>query len=201
MNNSDVSNAIREVDKVLSQQINDIKIISTTSALILTVCLVDTLSGFFAGKSDTKNDGGIAFDNFAQKYLPKYSLTLRKFRNGLVHSMHNVHNYFFIQSEEFNNAFPGLKNILGHELFQVEEFKSAVYKAYEEYIQDISDLGNTDLRTKFLNRYDSLGIIKSGVIGVVKNFSGKIIQNVNDLERVPGSNIGFGITDTIDIKK
>lgn len=200
MAKSEIENAIREVVKSLSPQLEDIKNASTISSLILSVCLIDTLAGFYCGFEGAGKKHKSRFNKFTEKYLPNHSAFLYDLRNGLVHSFSNQSNFIFTESDEFSTAFPHLRKILDKEIFKVNEFKKSIEDAFEEYIQDISDLDNQYLRANFMKRFKKLGIIKEGGIPVLRNSKGEIVSHINDGDKLPGTNIPFGMADRIKTK-
>jgi len=200
MANLEVGNAIREVVKSLSPQLKDIKNASTISSLILSVCLIDALAGFYCGFEGEGKRHKSRFNKFTEKYLPKHSSFLYDLRNGLVHSFSNQNNFMFAESNEFSDAFPNLCRIFDKEIFKVDEFKKEIENAFEEYIQDIADRDNNDLRANFMKRYKKLGIIKEDVIPILRNLKGEIVSHINDADKLPGTNIPIGITDRIKTK-
>lgn len=202
---SEVSNAIREVEKALSSQIEDIKNTSTISCLILSVCLIDVLAGFMAGlqmEGSERRESGKRFKNFVEKYLNEYHSFLYEIRNGIVHSFSNPdNNFMFVMNSEFINAFPDLKRLLNKQIFDVVEFKDALAKAHDGFFQDVGDLENIELRENFMKRFSKFGIIKDGVIGIGRNLQGEIISNIEQADRLPGMNVPIMIADTIKVKK
>jgi hypothetical protein len=200
MAKSEIGKAIGEVVKSLSPQLEDIKNTTTMSSLILSVCLIDTLAGFYCGFEGEGTKHKSRFNKFTEKYLPKYSSFLYDLRNGLVHSFSNQSNFMFTESNEFSNAFPNLRKILDKEIFDVNEFKKSIKDAFEEYIHDISDLDNNNLRANFMKRFKKLGIIKEGGIPVLRNSKGEIVSHINDADKLPGTDIPFGIADRVKTK-
>lgn len=192
--------AIAHVDKALSKQIMDIQNSSTMSALILSACLIDALAGFYAGYNGEGTRHKSRFNKFTNKYLSKYHDFLYELRNGLVHSFANNVNFIFTENDEFSTAFPSIKQVLGKELFNVSDFKKSVVNAYSEYIQDLSDLENKNLRANFMIRYNKLGIIKDSALPVIRNFKGEIITNIEDADKLPGTDIPIAIADPIRTK-
>jgi hypothetical protein len=195
---SEVSEAIREVDKALSPQIEDIKNASTVSCLILSVCLIDTLSGFMTNEKKV----GKRFKAFTERYLPEHKDYLYEIRNAIVHSFTNPdNNFMFVMSDEFFQAYPHLEQLIDKKIFNVLKFKEALINAYNLFLQDVGDLVNQELRENFMNRYKKSGIIKDGMIGVMRNLQGKIVSQIDDFPRLPGLDVPFGIADTVRIKR
>lgn len=194
-------NALEIVDKTLSAHLKDINTTSTINSLILSVCFIDVLAGFYSGfDGKQKNGVGKRFKQFTEKYLPKYSANLWEVRNGLVHSLENVGNFIFNESNEFSTAFPQVNAILGHNLFDVKDFKKSVEIAYENYIHDVSDTDNQIIRNNFMKRFESLGLIKDFPVGVIKDFNGNIITNIDDAPKMPGLNVAIGIAGNLKLK-
>jgi hypothetical protein len=203
MANSEISNAIREVDKALSIQVEDIKNTSTMSSLILSVCLIDTLAGFYGGYQG--NGSGTErkrFEKFTKKYLPNYASNLYKVRSDLVHSFTNTSNFMFTTKDEFTKAFPSINKVFDTPLFDTVDFKEAIVKAYQLFLEDVGDLANMDLRANFMSRYKSVGIIKDGVIGAVRDIkSGKIVSKIDTNKPFDPENPLIFYADPIKIKK
>ncbi len=202
MGNLEISNAIKEVDKTLSVQVEDIKNTSTMSSLILSVCLIDTLSGFYGGYQGKGNSERSRFENFTKQYLPKYAAKLYKVRSYLLHSFTNTSNFMFVATSEFSEAFPNISGFEGMPFFNLVEFKEAVIKSYENFLQDVGEVENRDLRSRFMSRYKSVGIIKDDSILVMREKKdGKIVSKIDPNRPFDPANPITFYADTIKTKK
>jgi|GEM_PF-1340687 len=200
MSKSEVSTAIERVNKALSPQMNDVFNTSTMSSLILSVCLIDTLSSFHSGFEGKGSKHKARFNKFTKQYLPEYTDLLYNLRNDVIHSFSNLSNLLFTESEEFKSTFPQLKSILGKEVFDVKKFKNRMVEVYNEFLSDVGDLENNDLRSNFMKRYKSLGIISDFNIPVMKNFKGEIKTHIDEMDRLPGTDIPIGFAHPIKTK-
>ncbi len=201
MSKSSIPEAITIVKKSLSNQIEDIKKTSTMSSLILSVCLVDTLSGFYCGYEGKGKGHEKRFNKFTKEFLPEYSNFLHDLRNNLVHSFSNRDlNFMFILNQDFFDAFPNIERILSMKVFNVHKFKEAIYSCFEKYFGLLEESENLDLRANFMKRYTALGIIKDRILPVMRNMEGNIVSNINNADKMPTTNIPFGTIEALKTK-
>jgi len=200
MSKSEISKTLEKVNRALSPQMNDIFNTSTMSSLILSVCMIDTLSSFHSGFEGTGKRHKARYNKFTEQYLPEYSDLLYNLRNDIVHSFSNVSNLLFNESTELVNAFPKLKSILGKEIFDVKIFKKRMVEAYNDYLSDVGDLENNDLRSNFMKRYKSLGIISDFNIPVMTNLKGEIKTHIDEMDKLPETDIPIGFAYPIKTK-
>jgi hypothetical protein len=200
MSKSEVSEAIKAVNKSLSLQMNDMYHSSTMSSLILSVCIIDALAGFYSGYEGKGTSHKSRFNKFILKYLPAYVDLLHSVRNGLIHSFANLSNLLFTDNDEFKKVFPKVGSIFSKEIFDVQKFKDDMVRVYNEYLMEVSEVENKDLRSNFLKRYKSLGIIQDFNVPVFKNMKGEITAHIDDMDRLPGTNIPFGSMHPLKFK-
>ena len=101
--------------------------------------------------------------------MPTYTAILYEVRSKLVHNFTNSSNFMFLTTNEFAKAFPSIGRIFDMPLFDTVEFKEAVIKSYENYLEEVGEVEKNDLRANFMKRYKSAGIIKDEVIGVMRD--------------------------------
>lgn len=193
---------IDKVNSAIRQQLADVIILKGINSLILSVCLVDTLAGFYGGYKGEKNGNRKRYLDFVTKYLSKYKDDLYDIRCNLAHSFSNtVSNYLFIDSEEFSKLFPKTIKIHGQPTFHIDIFKGDLSIAMENYFNDLKNPANTTLITNFNLRFDHLNILESSVIPTVRNLKCEMIKNISDCDLLPGTDIKIAIYDPTQIKK
>ena len=97
---------IEKVKSVIQNQLYDIKKITGINSLILSVCLVDTLAGFYCGYNGQKNGNKTRYLKFVEKYLQSHKEYLYEIRCNLTHSFSNtISNFMFIDDKEFTSVF------------------------------------------------------------------------------------------------
>ena len=92
---SEVRKAIEKVNKSLSNQIKDINNASTVSTMILAICIIDCIAGFYSGYEGKGKNHKARFNKFTKEYLPEYTEFLYDLRNDIVHSFSNSLNLLF----------------------------------------------------------------------------------------------------------
>jgi len=129
------------------------------AGFILGCCFIDAMAGFYAGidKNEAKQNSGIRFKNFVQKYLPRYKPEglWTDLRCGLVHSYAEGGTYVFTDANKVGfhfNTTPKGKIILN-----LEGFCADLREAYNNFRNDI--LTNNDIFLKAKKRYESMGLM------------------------------------------
>jgi len=192
--------AITKVEASLAKQMTDIESTSNISAIILSVCIIDCLSGFHSGYEGKGSRHKSRFNKFTKEYLPIYEDFLYDLRSDLLHSFSNSLNLLFADDHEFLKSFPGIHTILGKKIFDIIQFKSELKEAYSQYFCDVGDLENEKLRSNFMKRYKSLGLIDDYNFPVLRNFKGDIKTNIEDMDRMSKNGFPIGFGDTIKLK-
>jgi hypothetical protein len=192
---------VNRVKAVIDSQIEDIKKLNGINSLILSVCLVDTLAGFYAGYSGDSKGNKTRYLNFVKKYLNKYEDHLYGIRCNLTHSFSNtVSKFIFIDNPEFGKVYGENPEILGQKVFDISIFKNDLEKAKEDYFSElISD--NIEIWNNFLVRYDSIGILGNSKIGTARNSKGEFVSNYDDLDTMPGLNLKIAYWDPTNINQ
>ncbi len=180
-----------DVRASLKAQIEDIKKASNISSLILSTCMIDALAGFYNGYIGQPKKNKKFFLNFSKKYFPSYDAEkLYTLRCDVVHSFSNSLSYLLVASENFTQAFPNIKDILGSEIFNINKLKTDLELAFENYFRDLEF--NPILLANFNKRLGHLGILKRAVIPTVTDLTGKVISKYEDLpELLPGLKIAM----------
>jgi len=197
---NEIKIAITKVESSLSKQMLDVEKTSNISAMILSVCIVDCLSGFHGGYEGKGSRHKSRFNKFTKEYMPKYADFLYKLRSDLLHNFSNSLNLLFADNHEFLNSLPGIHTILGKKIFDIIQFKSNLKEAYAQYFCDVGDLENEKLRSNFMKRYKSLGLIDDYSFPVLRNFKGEIKSDINEMDRMPESGFPIAIGDSIKLK-
>ena len=183
---------ITEIKNAIAVQQKDIDAISGINSLILSVCLVDTLAGFYCGYAGERSGNKNRYSTFVNKYLASYSEHLYDIRCNLTHSFSNtLANFMFVDNAEFSQVFPNTEKLLDWTIFNVEKFKTELRFATEKYFQDLENSDDSSLKKNFMKRYNYRGILKDGVIPTMRNMEGKIIKNSEDMDELPSTGIKF----------
>lgn len=193
-----MNNEINKVKSILKNHFADIKQTNGIISLILSVCLIDTLAGFYNGYTNEHNKNKNYFNNFVNHYLPDYADDLYKIRCDIVHSFSNSLNYFFIDDTQFSEAFPSLKSILGSPVLKIDKLKDELFIAIDCYFSDLEI--NDDLLVKFNLRSNELGIITPSAIGVMKDLNGNIVSHITDLPDILHGPSGTKIATLAHVK-
>jgi hypothetical protein len=184
------------------KQLTDISQLSGINSLILSVCLTDTLAGFYCGFKGDQGGNKKRYNAFLSKYLPAYREKLYDIRCNLTHSFSNtLSGLLFIDNAEFTKVFGADITILGSGVFSIDTFKSYLAGAVERYFQDLSNEENTDLRTNFNVRYEHLGILHDSKIAVMRNLKGEIVSHYDKLDSMPGLDLKIAVADGLPLKK
>jgi hypothetical protein len=193
---------ISSVKIVALKQLQDIKLISGINSLILSVCLIDTLAGFYCGYNGQKFGNKERFLKFIDVYLTKHKSYLYDLRCNIVHSFSNtVSNFMFVDNKEFTNVFNDVKQLLDWKIFNIDTFKADLENAVEIYFDELSNAKNNVLLDNFNLRYDSLKILEDGVFPALRNSKGEYKFNIEDFDNIPGTDLKSAYYDPIKIKK
>ena len=196
----DISNNIQKVKSVISRQLQDIYSVSGINSLILSVCLVDTLAGFYCGYKGQKKGNRDRYEKFAYKYLPDYCNIIYQVRCDLTHSFSNtLAKYYFVDNIEFTETFGSAVNILDKQTFSIDNFRDSLKKAIENYFSDLNN--DPNLHTNFSIRFNYSNILDDGQIGTVRNLTGKMVKKYDDLDSLPGLDLKIAIADPTKIKQ
>lgn len=194
---------VNKVQTSLCRQLADIKKLEGINSLILSVCLVDTLAGFYSGY-DGKQPGGNRkrFEKFVDKYLASHKPYLYDIRCNLTHSFSNtVANFMFVDNTEFTKAFGSSLNIYDSPVFSIDTFKLDLENAFNSYFQDLYNNRVADIQINFQTRFNSFGILQDAVIPTVRNLKGDIINHIEQADTLPGLDLKIMIADPTQIKK
>jgi len=193
---------IEKIRAVVESQYNEINSLKGINSLILSVCLVDTLAGFYSGYKGELSGNKTRFKKFTEKYLPQHDSYLYEVRCSLAHSFSNtISNFMFVDSSEYSKVFSETKQILDWKIFDIAKFKIEFKSAIDNYFNELNVPENTDLRNNFLIRYSHCGILEDGVIPTVRNLKGEIVKNYNELDNLGDLPIKIAYYDPTKIKK
>lgn len=168
-----------DIKTILEKQLGDIEKTSNVSSLILSVCLIDTLSGFFNGYIGQHGKNKKFFIRFVKRYLPNYNAEdLYTLRCDVVHSFGNSLQFILVDNKDFSNAFPNIQSILGTPIFKVDYLKNELKIALEKYFIDLES--DNTLLDNFNKRLNYLGILSPSTLPTVSDLNGKIISKYED---------------------
>jgi len=197
---SDIFNNIQKAKSAISRQLQDIYSIAGINSLLLSVCLVDALAGFYCGYNGQKNGNRDRYKKFSDKYLPDYSSIIYQVRCDLAHSFSNtLSKYYFVDNIEFTNAFGISINILDKQTFNIDHFRDCLNKAIENYFSDLTN--DENLQKNFTIRFKYSNILDDGQIGTVRNLTGQIVTKYDDLDSLPGLDLKIAIVDSTKTKQ
>lgn len=193
---------IQKVKTIIQAQLEDINKLTGINSLILAVCLVDTLAGFYCGFKGQKNGNKDRYLKFVDKYLKTHQSYLYDVRCNLTHSFSNtVSNFLFIDSKEFSNVFPNTTEILDWKVFNIDIFKKDLQAAIDNYFNELHIIPNDELFANFTLRFEHLNILEDGVIPTIKNLKGEMISTYHELDTLPGIDLKIAMFDQTKIKK
>ncbi len=194
---------ITKVQTSLQRQLADTNKLDGINSLILSVCLVDTLAGFYSGYDGKKIGGNKKrFEKFVDKYLATHKTYLYELRCNLTHSFSNtVANFMFVDNKEFTKVFGSSINILGSPVFSIDKFKSDLESAFNNYFNDLLKNTEPDIQTNFQTRFNSFGILQDSVIGTVRNLKGELISHIDQADKLGDSGLKIMSIDPTPIKK
>ena len=193
---------IYKINKVVNDQFNEIKSLNGINSLILSVCLIDTLAGFYSGYKGEVSGNKARFKKFTEKYLPQHDSYLYEVRCSLAHSFSNtISNFMFVDSSEYSKVFSETKQILDWKIFDIAKFKIELKSAIDSYFNDLNKSDNKELRDNFITRYSHCGILEDAAIPTVRNLNGDIVKNYNDLDNLGDLPIKIAVLDPTKVKK
>lgn len=193
-------NSIEKVRSSITQQMQDIYSITGINSLILSVCVVDSLAGFYFGYNGQKKGNRDRYKKFADKYLPDYCSIIYQIRCDLTHSFSNtLAKYYFVDNIEFTNVFGSSVKILDKQTFNIDNFRDSLKKAIDNYFSDLNS--DNTLLTNFTTRFNYGNILDDGLIGTVRNLEGKMVNKYEDWDSLPGLDLKITFADPINVKK
>jgi len=164
-----------KVKESLTKCIEDAEKTSSTSSLILCVCLIDALSGFFNGYIGQRGENKEFFKKFSKKYLPNFdSDKLYTLRCDVVHSYSNSLGFMIFDNEEFSKKFPDVESIFGSEVIRVDELRKDLKISLDKYFSDVRS--DNELLDKFNKRFEFLGILIHSDIPTVTDLDGNMLN-------------------------
>lgn len=197
-----MTDRIEKVKSAIQNQLTEINKLTGVNSLILSVCLVDTLAGFYCGYKGEKKGNKARYLKFVEKYLTSHQTYLYDVRCNLTHSFSNtVSNFLFVDNKEFTDVFKGVAKILDWTVFNIDAFKTDLHIAIDNYFSDLHDPSNTDMLSNFNVRYNHLNILEDDIIPTVRNLKGEMIFKHTDLDTMPGTNLKIAMLSPTKIKK
>lgn len=195
-------NKIEKIKTTIEAQLNEIGSISGINSLILSVCLVDTMAGFYCGYEGQRNGNKARYLKFVEHYLIEYKDHLYDVRCNLTHSFSNtLANFMFVDNPEYSKIFPNTEQILDWKIFNIEKFKTDLKSAIDRYFSDLAKTEDQTLIDNFNKRFDYAGILEDAVIPTVRTLDGKMVKNYDDLDELPGTGLKFAVYDPTKTKK
>lgn len=192
---------ITKVQTSLQRQLTVIKKLDGINSLILAVCFVDTLAGFYSGYDGKLRGNKKRFEKFVEKYLTKHKEYLYDLRCNLTHSFSNtVANFIFVDNKEFTKAFGSNLNILSLPVFSIDTFKLDLESAFNSYFNDFFKNTEIDIQTNFQIRFNSFGILQDSVIGTVRNLKGELITHIDQADKLGNNGLNIMIIVPTQIK-
>lgn len=196
-------NNVNKTKAALELQLADIKKLTGINSLLLSVCFVDTLAGFYCGY-DGKTQGGNKkrYEKFVDKYLASHKSYIYDVRCNLTHSFSNtVANFMFVDNPEFSKVFGTTVSILNSPIFNIDKFKVDLESAFNTYFNDLLNNSESNIQVNFHTRFNGFGILQDGVIGTVRNLKGEIINHIDQADTMPGLNLKIVSFDPTKIKQ
>ncbi len=195
-------NKIEKIKTAIEAQLKEVGSISGINSLILSVCLVDTMAGFYCGYVGQHGGNKARYLKFVEAYLIEYKDHLYDIRCNLTHSFSNtLANFMFVDNPEYSKVFPNTGKILDWTIFNIEKFKTDLRTAIDRYFSDLEDSKNQELMDHFNKRFDHAGILEDGVIPTVRTLDGKMVKNYDDLDELPGTGLKIAVYDPTKTKK
>lgn len=193
---------IERVKLAIQNQLTEINKLTGVNSLILSVCLVDTIAGFYCGYKGEKTGNRNRYLKFVERYLKSHKTYLYDLRCNLTHSFSNtVSNFLFVDDKEFTRVFEGVSKILDWTVFNIDSFKKDLQIAIDNYFTDLNDTSNNDIRLNFDIRYNHLNILEDSTIPTIRNLKGEMIFKHTDLDTLPGTNVKIAMLSPTKIKK
>jgi hypothetical protein len=190
------------VKSVVQNQLDDIKNLTGINSLILSVCLVDTLAGFYCGYNGQKNGNKVRYLKFVEKYLNPHKDYLYEIRCNLTHSFSNtVSNFLFVDNKEFTSVFKETTQILDNPVFNIDKFKEDLTNAINFYFKELANAPSAEILNNFNLRFDSLKILTDSSIPTIRNLKGEIVKNFENLDSLPGLDLKIAIASPTKVKK
>jgi len=201
MTPQDISN-VSKVQTSLQRQLDDIKKLDGINSLILAVCLVDTLAGFYTGHDGKPGGNKKRFEKFVDKYLTTHKAYLYDLRCNLTHSFSNtVANFMFVDNKEFTDVFGSSLSIYGDPLFSINTFKSDLEIACNNYFNELVNNSEVNIQTNFQIRFNVFGILQESNILTVRNLKGELIKHVDQADTLPGLDLKIMRVDPTKFKQ
>jgi len=192
---------IATLKSVVQKQLDDIKQLTGINGLILSVCLVDTLAGFYCGYIGQKNGNKTRYLKFVEKYLHQHKDYLYDIRCNLTHSFSNtVSKFMFIDNKEFSNVFKEATHILDWQIFNIDKFKEDLAIAITAYFEELTNSSSRDILDNFNLRFDRLNILKDTLIPTVRNLNDEMVADYQELESLPGLDLKIAIASPTKVK-
>ena len=193
---------IETVKSVVQNQLDDIKRLSGINSLILSVCLVDTLAGFFCGYTGQKKGNKIRYLQFVERYLQPYKDYLYEIRCNLTHSFSNtISNFMFVDNKEFTSVFKDTTQILDYPIFNIDKFKDDLANAINLYFEELENISSTEIHKNFNSRFDSLNILTDTFLPTLRNIKGEIVKDYDKLDSLLGLDLKIAIASPTKVKK
>ena len=194
-----------KVKQILTKQLAEINAVSGINSLILSVCFIDALAGFYNGfdaKAEKERKNKEFYNAFTARYLPEYADDIYMIRCKLTHNFSNLMGkLMFVDDSGFTNTFHQLKYFLDLKVFDIHQFRSKLNGAFENYFSDLEQPNNEELRVNFLKRFGYLGILEDSVFPALSNSKGEIIYDIDDCEKIPRVNLPFAFYSPVPVKK
>lgn len=199
---TEINIKIKKVKSVLKSQFNEIKNLSGINSLLLSVCLIDTIAGFYCGYNGEKGGNKKRYSIFVENYLPKYNAELYDIRCNLTHSFSNtISNFIFIDNKEYTNIFDYATNIIGQKTFDINLFKNDLENAINKYFEELENFKDEAIVLNFIKRFNKLNILDDGHVGFIRNLKGDLIKKYDELDSLPGLDLKICLASPIKIKK
>ena len=193
---------IETVKSVVQNQLDDIKNITGINSLILSVCLVDILAGFYCGYNGQKNGNKTRYLKFVEKYLHPHKEYLYEIRCNLTHSFSNtISNFMFVDDKEFTSVFKETTQILDCPVFNIDKFKEDLTNAINFYFEELANTSGTEILNNFNLRSDSLSILTDTFLPTLRNLKGEIVKDYEKLDSLPDLDLKIALASPTKIKK
>jgi hypothetical protein len=193
---------IKKIKTAIGVQIKEIESISGINSLLLSVCLVDTMAGFYCGYKGQRSGNKDRYLEFVEKYLVEYKGHLYDIRNNLAHSFSNtLANFMFVDDPEYSEVFPNTEKVLDWTIFNIEKFKKDLKIAIEQYFIELETTDNQILIENFKKRYDIKGILEDNVLPTLRTLDGRMVNNNDELDELPGTRVKIGRYEPTKTKK
>jgi hypothetical protein len=193
---------IKKIKSAIENQLKEINSIVGINSLILSVCLVDTMAGFYCGYEGQKGGNKDRYLRFVESYLNEYKDHLYDIRCNLTHSFSNtLANFMFVDNPEYSQVFPHTRKVLDWRIFNIDKFKKDLKEAIDQYFQDLESSNDQGLKENFNKRFDYVGILEDGVLPTVRTLDGKMVKNYDDMDELPGTGIKMALYNPTKLKE